>query len=149
MVIKLCGCTAAVHQMQTVVPGIAVLTSERSSDAVTSATSAVLCPAQDVPHTTDIETTIDLVGGINSPLVLHTSDSDGRRQRIVAKSGQDDLRQDAVMQQFFGLINALLASSAASRQRRLSIRTYRYHDAPPLVALLSSFDQWASCSVLS
>lgn len=80
---------------------------------------------QDVPHTVDIDSTIDLCGGINCPLVLKTTDSDGTRQRLVAKSGQDDLRQDAVMQQFFNLVNALLGSSAASRQRRLGIRTYR------------------------
>eukprot|EP00775_Hariotina_reticulata_P004991 gene4991-5233_t len=94
------------------------------------------CSYTDIPRTTDIESTIDLVGGINSPLVLRTADSDGRRQRIVAKSGQDDLRQDAVMQQFFGLINALLASSATSRQRRLSIRTYRVVPCSPVVGVI-------------
>lgn len=33
--------------------------------------------------------------------------------------------QDAVMQQFFGLIGTLLASNPASKQRRLGLRTYR------------------------
>jgi ataxia telangiectasia mutated family protein len=45
-------------------------------------------------------------------------------QQLV-KSGNDDLRQDAVMQQVFGLIIDLLGSSAESQQRQLSLRTYR------------------------
>ena len=37
-------------------------------------------------------------------------DSDGRRCRQLVKSGNDDMRQDAVMQQFFQLVNVLLAT---------------------------------------
>ena len=36
----------------------------------------------------------------------------------------DDLRQDAVMQQYFALVNALLAANAATARRRLCIATY-------------------------
>lgn len=49
------------------------------------------------------------------------------------KSGNDDLRQDAVMQQLFGLINQVLAHSPATAKRRLRIATYK-------VALLSGPD---------
>ena len=41
------------------------------------------------------------------------------------KSGNDDLRQDAVMQQLFGLINEVLAHSPATAKRRLRIVTYK------------------------
>ena len=43
----------------------------------------------------------------------------------LVKSGSDDLRQDAVMQQFFALVNSFLAASAPTRQRSLSITTYK------------------------
>lgn len=36
-------------------------------------------------------------------------DQAGCEHKHLVKSGNDDLRQDAVMQQFFGLVNALLA----------------------------------------
>ena len=45
--------------------------------------------------------------------------------RQLVKSGDDDMRQDAVMQQFFALINSLLAADAATRKRQLQIVTYK------------------------
>jgi hypothetical protein len=52
-------------------------------------------------------------------------DNEGNRYRQLVKSGNDDLRQDAVMQQFFGLVNSLLAQNTAARSRRLGIITYK------------------------
>ena len=40
-------------------------------------------------------------------------------------SGRDDLRQDAVMQQVFSLMNAMLRNDPDTRKRRLQIRQYR------------------------
>ena len=39
--------------------------------------------------------------------------------------GKDDLRQDAVMQQVFVLVNRLLRREPATCKRRLSVRTYK------------------------
>ena len=39
--------------------------------------------------------------------------------------GKDDLRQDAVMQQVFMLVNCLLRKDKATRKRALAIRTYK------------------------
>ena len=52
-------------------------------------------------------------------------DSHGRRHKELVKSGNDDMRQDAVMQQFFKLVNHVLQANAATRKRQLSIRTYK------------------------
>ncbi len=52
-------------------------------------------------------------------------DSDGRRYRQLVKSGNDDMRQDAVMQQFFQLVNVLLAADPATRRRQLHIVMYK------------------------
>ena len=40
-------------------------------------------------------------------------------------SGKDDLRQDAVMQQVFGLMNTLLRNDPKTTKRRLQIRQYK------------------------
>jgi ataxia telangiectasia mutated family protein len=41
------------------------------------------------------------------------------------KSGNDDLRQDAVMQQFFWLVNQFLAQEPRTARRALFIRTFK------------------------
>ena len=63
-------------------------------------------------------------GGINVPKIMGCVDSDGRRHRQLLKGG-DDIRQDAVMEQAFVLINSLLARDELSRRRHLRIRTYK------------------------
>ncbi|VVC96704.1 unnamed protein product, partial [Leptidea sinapis] len=49
----------------------------------------------------------ELVGGINFPKKISCLSSDGRK-RILLIKGEDDLRQDAVMQQVFNIVNTLL-----------------------------------------
>ena len=39
--------------------------------------------------------------------------------------GKDDLRQDAVMQQVFGMVNNLLAKEQNTRKRQLRVRRYK------------------------
>lgn len=39
--------------------------------------------------------------------------------------GKDDLRQDAVMQQVFTIMNNMLRSNKETRKRKLHIRTYK------------------------
>ncbi|XP_037068925.1 serine-protein kinase ATM-like [Pollicipes pollicipes] len=65
-----------------------------------------------------------MVGGLNAPKKLRCLGSDGRWRPQLLK-GRDDLRQDAVMQQVFSVLNLLLAESAAPGQQRLAIRTYK------------------------
>ena len=58
------------------------------------------------------------------PKVVSCCGSDSIRYRQLVK-GKDDLRQDAVMQQVFVLMNRLLAKDPATASRNLSIRTYK------------------------
>lgn len=41
--------------------------------------------------------------------------------------GYEDMRQDAVMQQVFGLMNRLLLSNKSTAKRKLTIRTYKVY----------------------
>ncbi|KAM8905494.1 serine-protein kinase ATM [Spinachia spinachia] len=65
-----------------------------------------------------------LVGGVNLPKIIDCVGSDGKSRRQLVK-GQDDLRQDAVMQQVFSMCSMLLQRNADTRKRKLNIRRYK------------------------
>ncbi|XP_035241866.1 serine-protein kinase ATM [Anguilla anguilla] len=65
-----------------------------------------------------------LAGGLNLPKIIDCVGSDGKARRQLVK-GQDDLRQDAVMQQVFQMCSTLLQRNAETRKRKLNIRRYK------------------------
>ncbi|KAM4589980.1 serine-protein kinase ATM [Fundulus diaphanus] len=65
-----------------------------------------------------------LAGGVNLPKIVDCVGSDGRSRRQLVK-GQDDLRQDAVMQQVFSMCSMLLQRNTDTRKRKLNIRRYK------------------------
>uniref|UniRef100_A0A1A9V9S2 Serine/threonine-protein kinase ATM n=1 Tax=Glossina austeni TaxID=7395 RepID=A0A1A9V9S2_GLOAU len=94
----------------------------------------IQCPTIELPVRVDLkynitsiirwEKKISLVGGINAPKKLSCECSDGITRPQLLK-GKDDLRQDAVMQQAFCMINHLLEKDPEAVQRQLKIRTYK------------------------
>ncbi|MCO5564111.1 hypothetical protein L7F22_017767 [Adiantum nelumboides] len=74
--------------------------------------------------------------GVNAPKVVECFGSDGRQYRQLAKSGDDDLRQDAVMEQLFSLVNMLLQHHPDTCRRRLCIRTYKVVPFTPSAGVL-------------
>ncbi|QRV74291.1 phosphatidylinositol 3- and 4-kinase [Ceratobasidium sp. AG-Ba] len=65
-------------------------------------------------------------GGINLPKISDCLGDDGERYKQLFKGeGEDDLRQDAVMEQVFELVNILLQRDRASKKRNLRVRTYK------------------------
>ncbi|KAI4336143.1 hypothetical protein L6164_014710 [Bauhinia variegata] len=77
-----------------------------------------------------------IMNGINAPKVVECLGSDGCRYRQLAKSGNDDLRQDAVMEQFFGLVNTFLRNHRDTWKRRLGVRTYKVVPFTPSAGVL-------------
>ncbi|XP_029922757.1 serine-protein kinase ATM isoform X2 [Myripristis murdjan] len=65
-----------------------------------------------------------LAGGVNLPKIIDCVGSDGKSRRQLVK-GKDDLRQDAVMQQVFGMCSTLLQRNTDTRKRNLNIRRYK------------------------
>lgn len=63
------------------------------------------------------------VGGINKPKKIECIGSNGKRYPQLLK-GTDDLRQDAVMQQVFNIMNDMLVQSKITRKDRLHVQTY-------------------------
>ncbi|KAL0491579.1 hypothetical protein AKO1_010303 [Acrasis kona] len=76
-----------------------------------------------------------LAGGVNLPKIISCIGSDGRENRQLVK-GKDDMRQDAVMQQIFGLVNQLLSHDNESSRKHLRVRTYRVIPLTPDTGVL-------------
>ncbi|XP_053981121.1 serine-protein kinase ATM isoform X1 [Hylaeus volcanicus] len=68
--------------------------------------------------------TYETVGGVNTPKKLICIGTDGIARYQLVK-GKDDLRQDAVMQQVFNVMNILLKAYKETKRRKLMIRTYK------------------------
>lgn len=88
------------------------------------------------PHFNGLADTVMVMNGINAPKVVECYGSDGNKYRQLAKSGNDDLRQDAVMEQFFGLVNTFLQNHRDTWKRRLGIRTYKVVPFTPSAGVL-------------
>ncbi|EME48007.1 hypothetical protein DOTSEDRAFT_167503 [Dothistroma septosporum NZE10] len=79
----------------------------------------------DVPSITRFESSINVLGGVSSPKMLAALASDGKRYKDIYKSGNDDLRQDAIMEQVFEEVSKMLRNHKVTRQRDLKVRTYK------------------------
>ncbi|KAF9530405.1 hypothetical protein CPB83DRAFT_905353 [Crepidotus variabilis] len=68
----------------------------------------------------------DTAGGVNLPKVTVCIGSDGQHYKQLFKGeGNDDLRQDAVMEQVFDLVNNLLKRDRETKRRDLGVRGYK------------------------
>ncbi|KAK7852517.1 serine/threonine-protein kinase atm [Quercus suber] len=92
------------------------------------------------PYFKGLVDSVMVMNGINAPKVVECLGSDGRRYRQLAKSGNDDLRQDAVMEQFFGLVNTFLQNHRDTWKRRLGVRTYKVVPFTPSAGVLEWVD---------
>ncbi|XP_057952318.1 serine/threonine-protein kinase ATM [Malania oleifera] len=92
------------------------------------------------PHFKGLADSVMVMNGINAPKVVECQGSDGHKYRQLAKSGNDDLRQDAVMEQFFGLVNTFLQNHRDTWKRRLGIRTYKVVPFTPSAGVLEWVD---------
>mmetsp|Transcript_9361 Transcript_9361/g.35034 ORF Transcript_9361/g.35034 Transcript_9361/m.35034 type:complete len:3189 (-) Transcript_9361:83-9649(-) len=73
--------------------------------------------------------------GISAPKIIFCVGRDGKRYKQLVK-GQDDTRQDAVMQQTFATVNEVLREDAAARAKHLRIVTYRIVPLSPQTGVL-------------
>lgn len=78
-----------------------------------------------IPTITKLEPTMSIAGGVSAPKILTVFLSTGERHKQLVKGGNDDLRQDAIMEQVFAAVSSLLKQHRTTRQRNLGIRTYK------------------------
>ncbi|KAG9588827.1 hypothetical protein KCU97_g8181, partial [Aureobasidium melanogenum] len=83
------------------------------------------CDYSSVPVVARYRDEIRIAGGLSAPKILVAIGTDGKEYKQLFKGGNDDLRQDAIMEQVFGEVSKMLQTHKNSRQRNLHIRTYK------------------------
>jgi ataxia telangiectasia mutated family protein len=78
-----------------------------------------------VPTSVSISPELSVASGVSAPKIATITASDGSRHKLLLKGGNDDLRQDAIMEQVFEQVSNLLKEHRSTRQRDLGIRTYK------------------------
>ncbi|KAI0063978.1 hypothetical protein BV25DRAFT_1837166 [Artomyces pyxidatus] len=72
------------------------------------------------------DVTYEVAGGVNWPKIVYCVGADGVKYKQLFKGeGDDDLRQDAVMEQVFDIVHVVLQRDRETRRRNLSIRRYK------------------------
>ncbi|KAH7370991.1 hypothetical protein BKA66DRAFT_573171 [Pyrenochaeta sp. MPI-SDFR-AT-0127] len=79
----------------------------------------------DLPRVQSFKPTMSIANGLSAPKVITAKGTDGKPYKQLFKSGNDDLRQDAIMEQVFDQVSRLLKNHTATRVRNLGIRTYK------------------------
>ncbi|EAW13128.1 DNA-binding protein kinase TEL1 [Aspergillus clavatus NRRL 1] len=83
------------------------------------------CDYSDVPKLVRYHPEFTVASGVSAPKIVTAVASDGHKYKQLFKGGNDDLRQDAIMEQVFEQVSSLLKDHQATQQRKLGIRTYK------------------------
>lgn len=77
------------------------------------------------PYITSVEEMVDIsVTGLSLPKIATFTISDGSQHKVLMKGSNDDLRQDAIMEQVFQQVNSILQREKQMRKLNLTINTY-------------------------
>ncbi|KAG8881998.1 Serine/threonine-protein kinase tel1 [Tulasnella sp. 332] len=83
------------------------------------------------------DTKFSTAGGVNVPKVTKCQGSDGEwKKQLYKGQGDDDMRQDAVMEQVFELVNTLLAKDRQTKNRDLRVNTYKVLPLAPQAGII-------------
>ncbi|KAH7343071.1 serine/threonine-protein kinase-like protein tel1 [Rhexocercosporidium sp. MPI-PUGE-AT-0058] len=77
-----------------------------------------------LPTVVRLDPVVRIASGVSAPKIITAITSTGVKFTQLVKGGNDDLRQDAIMEQVFEQVSELLRRNKSTRQRNLSIRTY-------------------------
>ncbi|OJD31209.1 serine threonine-protein kinase tel1 [Diplodia corticola] len=80
---------------------------------------------KEVPKIHRFKSTMGIANGLSQPKIVTAIADNGQAYKQLYKSGNDDLRQDAIMEQVFEHVSQLLRNHMATRLRNLNIRTYK------------------------
>lgn len=78
-----------------------------------------------VPYISKVEPSMSIASGVSAPKIITVVGSNGERFKQLVKGGNDDLRQDAIMEQVFAAVSSVLQHHRSTQQRNLGIRTYK------------------------
>ncbi|OKL58313.1 Serine/threonine-protein kinase tel1 [Talaromyces atroroseus] len=83
------------------------------------------CDYGDIPKVVKFQSEFAVASGISAPKIVAVLATNGLRYKQLVKGGNDDLRQDAIMEQVFEQVSHVLRDHRSTRQRNLNIRTYK------------------------
>ncbi|CAI7585737.1 unnamed protein product [Penicillium glandicola] len=89
-----------------------------------------------VPTVTKFHPEFTIASGVSAPKIVTAIASNGERYKQLYKGGNDDLRQDAIMEQVFEQVSSLLKDHQPTRQRSLGIRTYKVLPLTPSAGII-------------
>jgi ataxia telangiectasia mutated family protein len=79
---------------------------------------------------------IVIASGLSAPKVVTLRLSDGTLFKMLIKGGNDDLRQDQIMEHMFGQVNSFFQRHKGTRQRNLKVRTYNVQPLGPACGII-------------
>ncbi|KAJ5101854.1 hypothetical protein NUU61_004076 [Penicillium alfredii] len=83
------------------------------------------CDYSHIPTIARFSPEFTIASGVSAPKIVTAVATNGVRYKQLYKGGNDDLRQDAIMEQVFEQVSSLLKDHQPTRQRNLGIRTYK------------------------
>ncbi|KAK9453420.1 hypothetical protein V1511DRAFT_504672 [Dipodascopsis uninucleata] len=78
-----------------------------------------------VPKITSVSKSISLASGLSQPKICVCCSESGHSYKMLVKGGNDDLRQDAIMEQVFDQVNQFFQRNDSTKNRGLHVRTYK------------------------
>ncbi|KAJ5782365.1 hypothetical protein N7457_004139, partial [Penicillium paradoxum] len=94
------------------------------------------CDYSKVPTVAKFQPEFTIASGVSAPKIVTAVASNGERYKQLYKGGNDDLRQDAIMEQVFEQVSSLLKDHQPTRQRSLGIRTYKVLPLTPSAGII-------------
>ncbi|KAJ5121375.1 uncharacterized protein N7515_009336 [Penicillium bovifimosum] len=94
------------------------------------------CDYSQVPAVSTFQPEFTIASGVSAPKIVTAVASNGERYKQLFKGGNDDLRQDAIMEQVFEQVSSLLKDHQPTRQRSLGIRTYKVLPLTPSAGII-------------
>ncbi|CAI4054602.1 hypothetical protein N7582_000112 [Saccharomyces uvarum] len=89
------------------------------------------------PYIVSVNETVNITStGLSLPKIVTFNISDGTVQKVLMKGSNDDLRQDAIMEQVFQQVNKILRNDKELRKFDLGIRTYKVIPLGPKAGII-------------
>ncbi|KAI9695841.1 MAG: Serine/threonine-protein kinase tel1 [Bogoriella megaspora] len=119
------GSRISLQKMPLAVQAANVATKERVPPATMSISLRPSGDYTDVPKIVRFEPSMQIASGLSQPKIITVIASDGKSYKQLYKGGNDELRQDAIMEQVFEEVSNLMRNHRETRRRNLRIRTYK------------------------
>ncbi|WWC73055.1 uncharacterized protein I206_107020 [Kwoniella pini CBS 10737] len=93
------------------------------------------CQYKNIPTLNRYRTRYMIAGGVHRPRIMQCQDSNGKQHQQLFKA-EDEVRQDAVMEQVFTMTNDLLSRDRQAKIKNLKFRTYNVVPLPDRTGII-------------